>query len=66
MRYFCDMLFSFILKLIFDCVVILIFDLIVFIFTFSSMFVGIITENPHETQTRPLGQPRGLTACCIG
>ncbi|MFW4371524.1 hypothetical protein ACMBCM_04320 [Spiroplasma sp. K1] len=32
---------------------------------YFGMFVGIITENPHETSTRPLGQPRGLTACCI-
>lgn len=64
MRHFCEML------LICDFVVNLIFKLFVFIvsfvFTFSSMFVGIITENPHETQTRPLGQPRGLKACCIG
>ncbi|MFU0443790.1 hypothetical protein ACMBCN_03250 [Candidatus Liberibacter asiaticus] len=29
------------------------------------MFVGIITENIHETSTCPLEQPRGLTACCI-
>ncbi|MFU0443639.1 hypothetical protein ACMBCN_02450 [Candidatus Liberibacter asiaticus] len=29
------------------------------------MFVGIINENHHETSTRPLGQPRGLTAYCI-
>ncbi|MCG7218662.1 hypothetical protein ACMBCN_02870 [Candidatus Liberibacter asiaticus] len=35
---------------------------IVFIF---GMFVGIITENPHETSTGPLGQPRGLMVCCI-
>lgn len=64
MRHFCEML------LICDFVVNLIFKLFVFIvsfvFTFSAMFVGIITENPHETQTRPLGQPRGLKACCIG
>lgn len=64
MRHFCEML------LICDFVVNLIFKLFVFIvsfvFTFSTMFVGIITENPHETQTRPLGQPRGLKACCIG
>lgn len=64
MRHFCEML------IICDFVVNLIFKLFVFIvsfvFTFSSMFVGIITENPHETQTRPLGQPRGLKACCIG
>lgn len=64
MRHFCEML------IICDFVVNLIFKLFVFIvsfvFTFSTMFVGIITENPHETQTRPLGQPRGLKACCIG
>ncbi|MFU0443560.1 hypothetical protein ACMBCN_02035 [Candidatus Liberibacter asiaticus] len=32
---------------------------------FFGMFVGIITENSHETSTHPLGQPRGLTTCCI-
>ncbi|MCG7218660.1 MAG: hypothetical protein K6253_02520 [Candidatus Liberibacter asiaticus] len=35
---------------------------VVFIF---GMFVGIITENPHEISTRLLGQPRGLMVCCI-
>ncbi|MCX2956721.1 MAG: hypothetical protein K7J15_02995 [Candidatus Regiella insecticola] len=29
------------------------------------MFMGIITENLHETSTRSLGQPRGLTVCCL-
>ncbi|MCG7218281.1 hypothetical protein ACMBCN_00490 [Candidatus Liberibacter asiaticus] len=29
------------------------------------MFVGIINKNLHKTSTHPLGQPRGLTACCI-
>ncbi|MCG7218312.1 MAG: hypothetical protein K6253_00645 [Candidatus Liberibacter asiaticus] len=36
-----------------------------FSFTFNRIFVGIITENIHETTTLLLGQPRGLKACCI-
>ena len=27
------------------------------------MFVGIVLVSPHETITRPLGSPKGLTAC---
>ncbi|MCG7218390.1 hypothetical protein ACMBCN_01180 [Candidatus Liberibacter asiaticus] len=42
--------------------VICLFIIIIIIF---EMFVGIITENSHETLTCPLGQLMGLTACCI-
>ncbi|MCG7218694.1 hypothetical protein ACMBCN_03080 [Candidatus Liberibacter asiaticus] len=44
---------------------VLLFYFSFYFFFFCKMFVGIITENPHETSTSPLGQLRGLTACCI-